>query len=227
MFLKALKAASLRLRNVKAHLQKAKMTELVAATGMWKYRCDNLKRDVMELVKGMGDKMDWDTYYPDGKTPLDDVEVEAHTERVGTGLLSNVVADNPPLVERSTIEKILMSLNNGGNAEEVLANTEISTLQPPPRFSGRSLVDELISSGFAGEDQRRSTLTYDRNARSWNLPDYFTAEYLQHAREYKMEEVCTVEDVFTAAPEIDSLKGLGGCDIPGDPSIRGHFSDFF
>ena len=28
---------------------------------MWKYRCDNLKRDMMEQVKGMGDKMDWDS----------------------------------------------------------------------------------------------------------------------------------------------------------------------
>ena len=52
-YLNALKAACLRLRNIKAHLQKAGMTELVAATGMWKYRCDNLKRDVMEQVKGM------------------------------------------------------------------------------------------------------------------------------------------------------------------------------
>ena len=38
-FLKALKAACLRMRNVKAHLQKAGMVELVAATGMWKYSC--------------------------------------------------------------------------------------------------------------------------------------------------------------------------------------------
>ena len=38
-FLKALKEACLKLRNVKIHLQKAEMTELVAATGLWKYRC--------------------------------------------------------------------------------------------------------------------------------------------------------------------------------------------
>ena len=93
-FLAALKAACLRLRNVKTHLQKAKMSELVAATGMWKYHCDNLKRDVMEQIKAMGDKMNWDTYYPDGKTPLDDVEVERHTERA----LLNQVEDSPPLV---------------------------------------------------------------------------------------------------------------------------------
>ena len=97
----------------------------------------------------MGDKMDWDTYYPDGRTPLDDVEVEVHTEQTESGLLFNYVTDNPPLVERSTIEKILTSLNNGGDPQEVLANTEISTLQPPPRFRGRSLVEELIN-GFAG-----------------------------------------------------------------------------
>ena len=35
-FLKALKEACLRLRNVKIHLQKAEMTKLVAATGLWK-----------------------------------------------------------------------------------------------------------------------------------------------------------------------------------------------
>ena len=35
-FLKALKAACLRLRNVKTHFQKEGMMELVAATGMWK-----------------------------------------------------------------------------------------------------------------------------------------------------------------------------------------------
>ena len=33
----------------------------------------------MEQVKGMGDKMDWDSYYPEGKTPLDDVEIANYT----------------------------------------------------------------------------------------------------------------------------------------------------
>ena len=47
--------------------------ELVAATGLWKYRCDTLKREVMDQIKGMGDKMDWETYYPEERTPLDDV----------------------------------------------------------------------------------------------------------------------------------------------------------
>ena len=78
-YLKALKAACLLLKMVKGNLQDTGMTELVAAAGMWKYRCDNLKRDVMDQVKGMGDKMDGDTYYPGGQTPLDDVSVEEHT----------------------------------------------------------------------------------------------------------------------------------------------------
>ena len=51
----------------------------------------------MEQVKGMGDKMDWDTYYPGGRSPLDDIEVETHTEHVGSGLLFNYVEDDPPL----------------------------------------------------------------------------------------------------------------------------------
>ena len=47
---------------MKGHLQDAGMLELVAAAGMWKCRCDNLKRDVMDQVKGMGDKMDWENF---------------------------------------------------------------------------------------------------------------------------------------------------------------------
>ena len=182
---------------------------------MWKYRCDNLKRDVMEQLKGMGDKMNWETYYPDGKTPLDEVEVERHTERT---LLSQV-EDSSPIVERSTIEKILTSLNSGGNVQEVLARTEISTLQPPPRFRGRSLVEELVT-GFAGSEERSPLLVYDRQAGKWQFPDYFTAAYMQNAREYKSEEVCTVLDVFTAAPEVESLDGLGGCDILYLPELN-------
>ena len=49
-------------------------------------------------MKGMGDKMDWDTHYPGGRSPLDDVQVEAHTEYVGSGLLFNYVEDDPPPV---------------------------------------------------------------------------------------------------------------------------------
>ena len=193
-YLKALKAACLRLRNIKAHLQKAGMTELVAATGMWKYRCDNLKRDVMEQVKGMGDKMDWDTYYPGGTSPLDDVEVEPHTERARN---DSVTEEKPPPVERSTIERIINSLNNGGNGQDVLSTTEVVTLRPPPRFSGRSLVEELID-GYATDETRNAKLVYDQQAGRWTFPDYFSAEYQQHAREYRSEEVCTICLLYTS-----------------------------
>ena len=71
--------------------------------------------------------MDWDTYYPGGQSPLDDVQVEAHTEHVGSGLLFNYVEDDPPLVERSTIERILTSLNRGEDALEVLTTTDSSS----------------------------------------------------------------------------------------------------
>ena len=69
-YLEALKAACMRLKTINAEIQttREEMPELVAAAGMWKYRCDNLKRDVMEQVKGMGDKMDWDSYYLEGKS---------------------------------------------------------------------------------------------------------------------------------------------------------------
>ena len=43
----------MRLRAIKTEVQKTDMHELVAAAGMWKYRCDSLKRDVMEQVKGL------------------------------------------------------------------------------------------------------------------------------------------------------------------------------
>ena len=67
------------LKTIKAELQETDMPELVATVGMWKYRCDNLKRDVMEQMKGMGDKMDWDSYYPEGKMPLDHVAILNYT----------------------------------------------------------------------------------------------------------------------------------------------------
>ena len=67
------------LKTIKAELQETQMSELVAAAGMWKYWCDNLKRDVMEQVKGMGNKMDWDSYYPEGMTPLDHVAIPNYT----------------------------------------------------------------------------------------------------------------------------------------------------
>ena len=93
------------------------------------------------------------------------------------------------------------------------------TLQPPPRFRGRSLVDELIA-GYAAGETRNPKLVYDQQARRWTFPDYFSAEYQQHAHEYRSEEVCTIMDVFTAAPEIENLEGMGGCDILYLPELN-------
>ena len=109
-FLKALKDACLRLKIVKIHLQKAEMNELVAAAGLWKYRCDMLKREVMDQVKGMGDKMDWDTYYPEGRSPLDDVPGPVEQPRQG---LQNFAEERSQPVQRSTIDRILEGLNKG------------------------------------------------------------------------------------------------------------------
>ena len=57
-YLKAIKEACLRLKVVKTKIQLVEMDELVAAAGMWKLRCDSIKRDVMEQIKGMGNRMD-------------------------------------------------------------------------------------------------------------------------------------------------------------------------
>ena len=163
------------------HLQKVEMMELVAATGMWKYRCDILKRDVMDQTKGMGDKMDWETYFPGGRTPLDDVHVETRTERPRQGLLFNYVEDNPQPVQRSTIERILESLNNGEDVQKVLTTTVSPERRPTPSMSGRSLVEELIE-GFASGETQNPSLTYDRQLGRWTYPDFFSAAYLQHAQ---------------------------------------------
>ena len=73
-------------------------------------------------------------------------------------------------IERSTIERIINSLNNGGNGQDVLSTTEVVTLQPPPRFSGRSLVEELID-GFATDETRNAKLVYDQQSGRWTFPD--------------------------------------------------------
>ena len=116
------------------------MMELVAVAGMWKYRCNNLKRDVMDQVKGMGDKMDWETYYPGGQTPLDDVQVETRTEQPKKGLLFNYVEDNPQPVQRPTIDRILESLNSREDVQKVLTTTIAPETRPTPNFSGRPLM---------------------------------------------------------------------------------------
>ena len=53
-----MKEACLRLKVGKTRMQEVGMIELVAAAGMWNMRCDALKRDVMEQIKGLGDRMD-------------------------------------------------------------------------------------------------------------------------------------------------------------------------
>ena len=134
------------------HLQKADMMELVAATGMWKYRCNILKREVMDQIKGMGDKMDWETYFPD------DVHVEVRTERTRQGLLFNYIEDNPQPVQRLTIERILESLNSGEDVQQVLTTTVSPERQPTQKMRGRSLVEELIGEFAASREARNPTL---------------------------------------------------------------------
>ena len=106
----------MRLKVIKMEVQKTDLEELVAAAGMWKYRCDSLKRDVMEQVKGMGDKMDWVSYYPDGTSLLDHVEISNYsataTESSGRSVwwqpdlptIPPMPTVPKPKVERSTID---------------------------------------------------------------------------------------------------------------------------
>ena len=121
--------------------------------------------------------------------------MEAHTEAPRRGLLLNFVEENPQPVQRSTIERILTSLNSGGNAQEVLTTTAIPFAKPTSRFRGKNLVDELIQ-GFANGEDRNSRLTYDRQTGQWTYPDFFTVEYLQHAQEFRSEEMCTFFSFF-------------------------------
>ena len=155
----------MRLKAIKAELQETDMTELVAAAGMWKFRCDNLKRDVMEQVKGMGDKMDWETYYPEGKMPLD-VEIANYTMTESPRVSGLWHDGNEHLfprqkMERSTIDWLLTSLNSGRDGQEVLTTMEVPTPLPTSQFRGQGLVNELIRDmGHGGG--RNSRLSYDR-----------------------------------------------------------------
>ena len=150
----------MRLRVIKTEVQKTNMDELVAAAGMWKYRCDSLKRDVMEQVKGMGDKMDWVGYYPEGTSPLDHVEISNYSA-AASGTSGRSVWWKPELptvstmptvpkpksiVERSTIDRLLVSLNSGNDGQEVVSTTG-RPLEPAsgPQFQARELVEEPVS----------------------------------------------------------------------------------
>ena len=92
-------------------------------------------------------------------------------------------------------------------------------MRPTSRFQGRSLVNELIQ-GFASGEARDPKLTYDRQQHQWVQPDYFMKEYVQHAQEFKSEEMCTVVDDFAAAPEVGTLPEMGGCDILYLPELN-------
>ena len=85
------------------------MTELVAAAGMWKLRCDSLKRDVMEQIKGLGDRMDWLAHYPEGQTPLDNMRIPQYTPAPRVrGLL--IGDSDVPVGKRSTIDLSLIHI---------------------------------------------------------------------------------------------------------------------
>ena len=187
----------------------------------------------MEQVKGMGDKMDWDGYYPDGTSPLDHVEIANYsaTATKSSGRSVWWQPDVPtvpemPLVpknnkvERSTIDRLLVSLNSGKDGQEVVSTTEqpLGTASMP-QFQGRELVDELIRD-MSGVDARDPKLSYDRQLGSWTRPDYFTENYTRHAEEYKSPKVCTILDVFEAAPELVTLEELGGCDLLYLPELN-------
>ena len=135
---------------------------------MWKYRCDTLKQDVMEQVKGMGDKMDWVGYYPEGTSPLDHVEIANYSATATKASGRSVwwqpdvptVSEMPTVpklktkVERSTIDRLLVSLNSGKDGQEVVSTTgQPLEPSPMPQFQGRELVDELIRD-MSGVDAR-------------------------------------------------------------------------
>ena len=96
------------------------------------------------------------------------------------------------IVERSTIDRLLVSLNSGNDGLEVVSTTGLP-LEPAvgPQFQGRDLVEELIRD-MNGVDTRDPKLSYDRQGGSWTKPDYFTENYTRHAEEYKSPEVCTI-----------------------------------
>ena len=150
------------------------------------------------------------------------MSIEDHTfppRQRGLFFNDDLVDESPQPVERSTIERILTSLNSGGDGRDVLTTTALPVARPMSRFRGMGLVDELIQ-GFANGEARDPKLMYDRQTHQWTHPDYFTVEYLQHAQECSSEEVCTVVDVFAAAPEVGTLQEMGGCDILYLPELN-------
>ena len=74
-------------------------------------------------------------------------------------------------------------------------------------------MEELVGELADSRKLLNPTLVFDRQAEQWTYLDFFTPSYVQHAQEYRSTEVCTVVDVFAAAPEIETLEEMGGCDI--------------
>ena len=113
------------------------------------------------------------------------------------------------MVQRSTIDRILEGLNKGQDMQSVLTTTTPMRERPTPRFRGRTIVEELVGELADSRKLLNPTLVYDRQEGQWTYPDFFTPSYLQHAEEYRSPEVCTVVDVFVAAPEIETLEEMG------------------
>ena len=130
------------------------------------------------------------------------------------------IRDSPQPVQRSTIDRILDSLNSGEDAQQVLMTTVPPRTRPTQQMSGRSLVEKLIGELAASRESRNPKLVYDRQVEQWTHPEFFTPAYIQHAKEYRSAEVCTVVDVFGAAPEIERLEEMGGCDILYLPELN-------
>ena len=129
----------------------------------------------MDQVKGMGDKMDWDTYYPKGRTPLDDVPEPTEQPRHG---LQNFVEERPQPVQRSTIDRILEGLNKGQDVQSVLTTAIPRRERPTPRFRGRTIVEELVGELADSRKLLNPTLVFDRQEGQWTYPDFFTPSYL-------------------------------------------------
>ena len=102
----------------------------------------------------------------------------------------------------------------------MLTTTVPSREIPTPWFRGRTIVEELVGELAASRKLLNPALVYDRQEEQWTYPDFFTPSYIQHAQEYRSAEVCTVLDVFAAAPEIETLEEMGGCDILYLPELN-------
>ena len=165
----------------------------------------------MEQIKGLGDRMDWLAHYPEGQTPLDSVRIPQYTPapRVRGLLIGD--SDMPVVGKRSTIDRLLSSLNIGKDGSEVVRTT--TRLKPTTdRFRGRSITNELVK-GLDQDEPFTQSMEYDRQLGNWGYPSSFDEMYVNHTQEFKSEELCKSVDVFNAPPEVVTLQEMGGCDI--------------